>query len=196
MTGQEVRTEIRVLIGDDDPANEAYTDLQLNNFIGAAITRLNRKIVTPALPFQFASGVFYSVQPNSTQADLIVLQSSCMIFTRKQFELAQRAVSVKQDENSVDTSVFANGLADAISGPQGVCTQVDVAIKNYLNTVGSAAANAGENVWSGNSKLYEDVDFDGQGMERIYRPRQSSFQQRSKTGGSSFTDDIFRVSDG
>jgi hypothetical protein len=196
LDSNDVRTSIRTQIGDDNPESETYTDLQLNNFIGSAISRLNRRIISPTLPFHFASGIFYPSQPNDVQGDLVILQASCMILTRQYYQLAQRSVRVKQDENEVDTSVFANSFKDLVTGTNGVCSQLDKAVALYLNTVGSAATASGQNIWSGNSELYADVDHNGQMSERIYRPRAHGHLRRSGRGGDSGpTDDIYRVSE-
>jgi hypothetical protein len=179
VTSQDIREIIRADIGFDNPSDETYDDPKLNIFIKSALSQLAFKV---GLSISISDGVF-STDPDQSQSALILLQTECIIATRERYQAIKKSVRVKQDENSIDTSTGLGPFSAAVAGKGGVCEMLEKAIVLYNSGV-SAAAVYGENIWSGNSNLYEDADHNGQGFERIFRPWQKSFQNRDTTGGS------------
>lgn len=176
---QELREAIRADIGDDNEEQAPrFPDEKLDVFINTALKRLARRV---ELDITITDGEL-SRTPTSAEFDLIVLQTECLIATRERYSAIRKGVRVRQDENEVDTSVGLSPFLQAVSGEGGVCTLLEEAIKQTLSQ-NSGAALYGENIWHGNRKLYEDVDHDGQGSERIYGPRKDGHIRREGNSG-------------
>ena len=182
----EIRKTIRNDIGDDNPLNERFTDDQLNTFIDTGLKRLNRRI---ALTITITDGVLSAV-PSSSQYDLIVLQTECIIGKRENYAAIRRGVRVKQDENEVDMSAGLGSFKEYVQG--GVCQELEDALAEYIASgaveLSSAVSDNAEIIWSGNQKVYEDIDHSGQQSERIWTPREDGHIKRDGDGS---TDDRF-----
>jgi hypothetical protein len=175
---KEIREEIRSAIGDDDASDETYTDHQLNIFIRAALKRLK---VRAGIDIAIANGVLAPV-PTTEESALIGLQTQCMIAHRQFRSATLKGVKVKQDDSSVDTSAGLSGLRESVSGDGSPCAQLEDLLREYLAKVAGAVETYGDAVWSGNSRLYEDVDHDGQHSERIFRPGPGGHRKRDSEG--------------
>ena len=178
-TSTEVREDIRSAIGDDG-VTLTYTDAQLNIFIRQALNLLSTKVAI-AITINTSTGEFSS-DPGAEQAALISLQVQCLIARRDFKTAAGKGVRVKQDENEVDTSAGLTGLQSTVDGDYSPCAELDRLVVLYLSSVNGGVADNAEAIWSGNSRIYEDVDHDGQQDERIYRPGPGGHRHRDIDG--------------
>ncbi len=184
---------VRTAIGDDDPKDERFDYDQIVALISGALKRLARRIL---LNITITNGAL-SREPTSTESDLIVIQTQCNIAKRELYNASRKGARIRQDESSVDTAAGLSVLKEAVNGEGGVCTELEAAIAEYLEEnpieTTSVAGTYGENIWQGNKKLYEDVDHDGQGFERIYTPRKQAHQRKESSGGDGhvFDEDRF-----
>lgn len=163
--------QIRAVIGDDDPVNERFTDDQINSLINVACNRLQAAAATFLI--SISDGELSKV-PTPTEYALLVMQVQCILANRDLNSAIRKGVRVKQDENEVDTSAGLSAFIQAVTGKGGICDQLKDAIKDYItngDTDGSAAAQYGENIWSGNRNVYDDVTHNGQFSERKNFPR-------------------------
>jgi len=175
---KEIREEIRSAIGDDDASAETYTDYQLNIFIRSALKRLK---VRAGIDIAIANGTL-TPAPTAEESALIGLQTQCMIAHRQFRSAALKGVRVKQDDSSVDTAAGLGGLRESVSGAGSPCAQLEDLLREYLAKVAGAVETYGEAVWSGNSKVYEDIDHDGQHNERIFRPGPGGHRDKDLEG--------------
>ena len=167
-TSQDIRSEVRALIGDDDVDNETFSDSQLNNIMSAALRRLRNRV---GMTITLSSGSF-STDPNDSQSDLIILQTACLISQRQFRDAVGKGVRVQQDENMIDTAAGLSGYAQSVGGEYSFCAILEDAISVYKETglvdISSATSEYASNIWAGTQKLYEDVDYDGQGSDRLW----------------------------
>jgi hypothetical protein len=177
---KDIREEIRLAIGDDDPANETFTDQQLNIFIRASLKRLKVRV---GLAMVIDNGVLDPV-PSTEESALVGLQAQCMIAHRQFRTASLKGVKVRQDESSVDTAAGLVGLRESVAGDHSPCQQLEDLIKEYLTKVVGAVETFGQAVWSGNSRIYEDVDHEGQHHERIFKPGPGGHRKRDSQGNN------------
>jgi hypothetical protein len=184
-TAQQIREEIRVAIGDDDHANETYTDQQLNIFIRAALRRLANRV---GMTITITLGAF-STAPSDQQADLISLQSQCLFAQRQFREAVDKGVRVRQDENEIDTSAGLGGYKESVSGKYSACAMLEEDISDYIENnpdleIESVTSKYAADIWAGTQNLYDDVDFNGQGEDRLWHQgrgdRRSSHRNRNR----------------
>jgi hypothetical protein len=178
-TAQEVREEVRVTIGDDDSDNETYTDGQLNIFIRAALKRLKNRV---ALGITITLGSF-STEPTDCQADLISLQVQCMINQRDLKRGIDDGIRTRQDQSEVDTIGALNSHSQSALGKFSACETLEGAIADYIENnpdldIPSVASTHGKNIWAGNRKLYEDVDYEGTGSDRLWSTQPGNRRRR------------------
>jgi hypothetical protein len=182
--GKDIREEIRAAIGDDDPADETFTDQQLNIFIKASLKRLGVRV---GMAIAITNGV---LAPAATagESGLISLQAQCIIAQRQFRTASLKGVKVSQDESSVDTSAGLGGLRESVSGAGSPCQQLEDLIREYLAKIAGAVETHGTAVWSGNSRIYEDVDHDGQHSERIFKPGPGGYRDKDVEGNQWWDD--------
>lgn len=201
--GDALREEIRSLIGDDGGATgeeERFDDNRINIYISSGLKRLKRIL---GISVTIDDGVL-SPEPTDAEFDIIALQASCIISNRELYDASRKGVRVRQDENEVDTATGLGAFGDAVSSEVGVCGQLSAAIAQYIEsglaTVDSAAAQYGENVWSGNSDVYSNSDHNGQAHERIYKPRSNNRNSTSDgiegIDGNTYLGDSGRFTEG
>jgi hypothetical protein len=168
-TSKEVREEIRAGIGDDDPSDEKFSDHQLNIFIRAALKRLRTRV---SMTITITNGIF-DTDPDDSQADLISLQAQCLINQRDFKKSADKGVRVRQDQSEIDTIGGLNAVGTSAAGEYSACAMLEQAIQDYIKNnptlkIDSVASLYGKNIWAGTRKLWQDVDFDGQGSDTLW----------------------------
>ncbi len=153
---------IRNDIGDDLPlgSGQIYTDPQMVRFMERSLIKINGALATSFLVD--VSGVV-SPTPTNDQQDVIVLCSECVIARRELSTAARNAISAKQDENSVNTSV---GLPALKQHATDICGEAKLKLNELFRELQGAGAN-GQIIWAGNERLFEDVDFDNTGDAQL-----------------------------
>jgi len=161
-----IREELRVLIGDDDPTDERYTDNALNIFIRSALKRLKSRV---GLSISISNGTL-SPAATEEESDLISLQVRCMIARREYVSASRKGIKIRQGDSSIDTTGTLGPYKDL---SKEVCTQLEDSIKEYIvkkaPEFDSVTSLHAENIWHGNQHLFEEGDHAGDGSNTYYQ---------------------------
>jgi hypothetical protein len=159
-------TIIRNDIGDDLPAGsgQLYSDGQIVAFMERSVNKVNAIINST---FLVSPSGTVSPSGSAKEDEAIILCTECLIARREYQKAARTSIKAKQDENSLDKSNIAKSWAAMAMGPGGVCDDAKTLL-GELKREQAGAASDGQVIWSGNQRLFEDVDFDGTGNDDIF----------------------------
>jgi hypothetical protein len=155
---------IREDIGDLLPASsgQLYSDSSLVTLIGRCLIHINGLLAT-SLTVSASGEIGPSGVPNQ-QVDAAILCTECLIAKRELNISARDSIKAKQDENSIDTSVALNARRDLM---KDICGQAERALATLQRDLAGASSD-GQIIWMGNTRLFEDVDFDGTGFDTLF----------------------------
>ena len=161
-----IREELSVLIGDDNPTNEKYTDHALNIFIRSALNRLKSRV---GLAISISNGTLVPAA-SQEESDLILLQVRCMIARREYVSASRKGIKIRQGDSSIDTTSVLTPYKDL---SKEVCTQLEESIIEYITKkipeFDSVTSLYAENIWHGTQHLYETGDHAGDGSNTYYQ---------------------------
>lgn len=171
LTGSFIAQTVIVSQIKVDIAFEAgeMTDDELDILIQKSIDRLNLKLklqgTNREMSYSSSTGAI-TPTPTSSLTALIVMQGECLIAKRRQASGAKSGLRMQQDSDFVDTT---RGLTSQKDLSQTICDELRGCIADYLRGV-DGAAEYGDLVWQGNSRAFEDAEFDGDGfVEKDFR---------------------------
>jgi len=160
----DIRTQIRL---DLNVGTTELTDAELNVIVQKSVDRINFKLqlqgTSEELTFDTNTGQICPA-PNGTIRAFVVMQSECLIVKRRMGDAVSKGIRVRDGESEIDTTAGFKGHKDIIST---VCGQLDACIAQYLKDKAlgvfgeTGAAQHGDLIWAGNSRIFEDADFDG-----------------------------------
>jgi len=137
-----------------------FTEEQLEIFIVKSLDRLNLKLqlqgTTDELSFNDSLGVIQPT-PSSPMRALIVMQAECLIVKRRQSSAISKGIKVRDGDSAIDTTAGFAGHKDIVTD---ICETLDKCIAAFLRGL-SGVEDLGAIIWHGNSRLFEDADFDG-----------------------------------
>ena len=109
--------------------------------------------------------------PDDDLAALIVMQADCLLFQHN-LEKSKNNPEIKRirvDEIEVEFSDVTTYKSKDLDAKYGFCAIFENAMASYIQE--HLVAGAGDIIWQGNTRRWEDVDFDGTGRSTAYNPQ-------------------------
>ena len=139
-----------------------YTQSQYEIFIVKALNRINRKLAYTGtvreLRFDDTTGTIIPT-PNSTMLDIILLQIECLMVKQSRKAAVSKGIRVRDGDSQIDTTAGFGGHDSVV---KDICGELDDAIADAL-WGDDAVIDSAEIIWYGNSRIYADMDHDGDG---------------------------------
>lgn len=164
-----------------------FTQSQLETFIIKALNKINRSLCLAGtdqeLHLDETTG---TITPpiNSAGLDLILMSVECLIVRRDRRVAISKGIRVRDGDSEIDTTAGFVGQREL---SQDLCNDYEKAIAQLLYngcaiTEGGMDRIPGDLIWYGNSRIYADMDHDGQGSGQT-----RDFSSPFDSSGMSFT---------
>lgn len=165
-----IQTEMTIDVGLSIAASGTATITQadVDIFTDKSIRRVNRKLGTSMV----IAGGDITPTPTNALVDLVVLQGECLLskwLNQKAATGQDRGVKMVKLEGIQIQFDDVDRLKNQDS-KYGFCAELEEAMKQYR--VSDLAVNAGELIWNGNSRRFEDADHDGTTYEHRHYDKQ------------------------
>jgi len=156
-------SQIKIDLGLKD---SDFTDEQFAIFIIKALNKINLRLCLSGSE-TLKLNEFGNIVPkiNEGGQELILLAIECLIQQRKRIISVGKGIRVRDGDSEIDTTAGFAGQKDLVTN---ICGDFDKAIVHILYTGcsiidGKASNVAGDMVWYGNSRIFANMDHDGDG---------------------------------